>query len=82
MVYELMVVVKNEEALLGVKELFKKEIKSEEVWGKRRLAYRIGPATDGYYAVYQLELVPSTVKNLSKELTASKEVLRYLFNKV
>lgn len=85
MIYELAVVLQNEAALPGIQELFKKEkvtVKNEDVWGKRRLAYRIGQAVDGYYVIYQLEMAGAAVKTLSNLLTANKEVLRYLFTKI
>ena len=66
-------------------ETFIKEQKgkviSQDVWGKRHLAYEIHKHEEGYYLVYQLELVPSTIKDIYREITFMNDVLRFLLIK-
>lgn len=82
--YELMMALVSEDAVKAIKEILaaaKVKILNEEVWGKRRLAYRIGPATEGYYLIYKVTATPGDVAEISKKFKLSKEVLRFLFTK-
>lgn len=54
------------------------EIKAVDRWGKRRLAYPIRRATEGFYAVFQFGLSPETVRALESSLELMEDVLRYL----
>lgn len=51
-------------------------------WGRRRLAYPIRHAgrdvRDGYYTLYQLELAPSRVTDVERDLKLNTQVIRYL----
>lgn len=66
---------KDVEALfaeLGGKVTFK------DVWGRRGLAYPIKGFKEGAYVVYMLELDPSKIRELERQLRIMKNVLRHL----
>ena len=46
-------------------------------WGKRRLAYEINKATEGYYTVLTFEGEPHHVDALDRALSLSDPVMRY-----
>ncbi|HXK58806.1 MAG TPA: 30S ribosomal protein S6 [Acidobacteriota bacterium] len=55
------------------------EVISVDKWGKRRLAFRVGKHTDGYYVVLTLE-EPSgaAVAELERRFKVSDSVIRFL----
>jgi len=91
MKYELMIIFKPllpEEIRTGVEKristLLKKgkgKILSQDVWGKRHLAYAIDSHEEGYYIVYKLSLEPSYVEELKRELHLINDILRFLITK-
>jgi len=69
----------------NLKKIFitnKGEIKKEDIWGKRHLAYKIKGHEEGYYLLYELKLDPGSVDNITKELNLLTDVLRYSIMKV
>ena len=51
-------------------------------WGRRRLAYPIGKATEGLYVQAQLKLDAAHSSELDASLKASGDILRYLLVRV
>ena len=47
-------------------------------WGKRRLAYQVGPYKEGYYVVSNFEVEPDKVVELERVLKISDTVFRHL----
>ena len=47
-------------------------------WGKRRLAYQVGPFKEGYYVVSNFEVEPDKVVELERVLKISDTVFRHL----
>ena len=47
-------------------------------WGKRKLAYRIGPHTSGTYIVYNITLPSTFNQELDEHLRIDKDVIRFL----
>jgi small subunit ribosomal protein S6 len=51
-------------------------------WGRRRLAYAIRhdgrDVRDGYYTVYHLDLAPSRVDDVEREIKLNTDIIRYL----
>jgi len=47
-------------------------------WGKRRLAYKIGQNTEGYYVVYNFQGENQTVNELNRVLKIADEVIRHM----
>lgn len=54
------------------------KIISEDLWGRRDLAYQVGKETEGYYAVILFEYNPALLKELDHSLKLNKAVLRFL----
>jgi small subunit ribosomal protein S6 len=91
MKYELMVILKPllpEDIRAGIQKRlesllkkFKGEIKAQDNWGKKHLAYPIKKNDEGYYIVYQLEMDPSTIDSFKQELKLISDILRFLLTK-
>ena len=47
-------------------------------WGKRRLAYQVGPYKEGYYVVSNFEVEPDKIVELERVLKISDTVFRHL----
>jgi small subunit ribosomal protein S6 len=58
------------------------EVKQEDVWGRRRLAYPIRRQTEGYYVVTQFSLDPQAVRALEGNLELAEDVIRHLVVKL
>jgi small subunit ribosomal protein S6 len=54
------------------------EIKDVDPWGRRRLAYPIRRATEGFYAVVHFSIEPTQVRPLEGNLDLAEDVLRHL----
>lgn len=50
----------------------------KDAWGKRKLAYKIGPHSEGIYVVYDITLPNTFNKELDDHLRIDKDVLRFL----
>lgn len=53
----------------------------KDSWGRRGLAYKIGGFTEGAYTIYYVELDPSKVRELDRQLRILKNVLRHMIIK-
>ena len=58
------------------------QIIKEENFGKKRLAYLIKQTRRGFYILLKLELPPSALQELSKNLRLMDEVLRFQIIKI
>ena len=58
------------------------KIINEEDWGLRDLSYNINKFKKAFYKFFQIETSNSIVKDLSKELNQSENLIRYIFIKV
>jgi small subunit ribosomal protein S6 len=56
-------------------------IKKEDVWGKKRLAYKITKQDFAVYVFFELELPATAPLKISNVLNISDKVLRYLLVK-
>ncbi len=54
----------------------------EEDWGLRDLSYSINKFKKAFYRFFQVETTNSIVKDISKELNQSENLIRYIFIKV
>jgi len=54
------------------------EISSVEEWGRRKLAYPIKNATEGYYILTHCVMKPSQVADLEGRLRITEHVLRHM----
>ena len=58
------------------------KIINEEDWGLRDLSYNINKFKKAFYNFFQIESSGSVVKEISKELNQSENLIRYIFIKV
>lgn len=90
--YELMVIISPEigedainQRLTAITKSLKDfggEIVFEDVWGLRSLAYNIRKQEQGFYAVMDVNLDPTHIKELERMLRLEPEVLRHLLMKL
>ena len=86
--YELMTLTKGSIGESKAKEVSKKvselvgdlggKIESNDVWGKRKLAYEIRQETDGFYEVINFELPEDKLNSLKTKLNLESNLVRYL----
>ena len=60
--------------LLGLAE---SDVKLDH-WGRRQLAYPIGPRENGYYVIARFDADPTTLPEYERALKLDESVLRYL----
>jgi len=87
--YELMTITKaslgDEKAKAVSKEIVevitsnKGSVKKADAWGKRKFAYEIKGAKEGYYDLFQVELEPENVDKVKNKLKLMDSIVRYLF---
>ena len=53
------------------------DVSEIDFWGKRRLAYEIDKATEGYYTVLTIDGEPHHVTALDRALSLSDQVMRH-----
>ncbi len=58
------------------------KIINEENWGLRDLSYNINKFKKAFYNFLQIEASGQVIKELSKELNQSENLIRYMFIKV
>lgn len=54
------------------------KVLGEEVWGKRRLAYRVGIFSEAVYAVFSFSFPGAKIADLKRRLSLESDLLRYL----
>jgi small subunit ribosomal protein S6 len=65
-----------------LKTLFKEnsiKIEKEDVWGDKKLAYKINKSERAFYVLFDLEMDGKLIKIVSKEMNLLKNVWRYMF---
>ncbi len=58
------------------------QIINEDVWGDKKLAYKINKQERAYYVLYTLELDGTKIASISKELNLHRSIWRYMFAKI
>lgn len=58
------------------------DLKKEDVWGKRKLAYAIAGSEHAVYAFYEVEMPGSAVAKIESSLNITDEVIRFLVTKL
>lgn len=89
--YELMVVISPQVAEEGVPEMLARVNQligthggtvsatlTNPPWGHRKLAYSINDHRDAYYAVMNVQLLPTRLEALERDLKLVDQVLRYM----
>ena len=89
--YELMVITdpslseeERTKSLDELKKLFKDNsvtIEKEDVWGDKKLAYKINKSERGFYILLDLDMDGKLIKDLSKTINLDKNIWRYMFVK-
>lgn len=87
--YELMLIVNpsisedDRNASIGeVKTLIEKasgKIIKEDVWGDKKLAYKINSSARWFYVLFDIELDWKELKNITKEINLNKNIWRHMF---
>ncbi|MEX2599258.1 MAG: 30S ribosomal protein S6 [Dehalococcoidia bacterium] len=86
--YELVLILApdvDEERLTGVMDRVKRvigdhqgEVTSEDSWGRRKLAYKIGRFTEANYHLAHLQMEGEATQPLETALKLNEEVIRHL----
>lgn len=53
-------------------------VETQDLWGKRRLAYPIGRFREGQYVLTHFQLEPSGTAGLESQLKINEEILRHI----
>ena len=54
------------------------EIKNQEYWGLRNLAYKIRKNRKGHYTMFHIDSPSSTIIELERNMRLNEDILRYL----
>jgi len=57
------------------------KIEKEDVWGDKKLAYKINKSDRGYYILMDLTMEGKLIKTLSKTMNLNQGLWRYMFVK-
>ena len=90
--YELVFIAKQEISSVRAKELAKKindfikskggNVKKEEYWGFKSLAYEINKNKKGHYIYFILDTLPSTIIELGNQIKLTEDIMRHIFIKI
>ncbi|MDQ7008788.1 MAG: 30S ribosomal protein S6 [Candidatus Gracilibacteria bacterium] len=58
------------------------KITKEDIIGDKKLAYPINKKERAFYALYNLELDGTKIKEISKEMNLNRSIWRYMFVKI
>ena len=58
------------------------KITNEDVWGDKKLAYKINKQDIAFYVLYTLELDGTKIKEISTEINLNRSIWRYMFTKI
>lgn len=54
-------------------------ISKEDVWGEKKLAYKVKNSDTGYYVLWNLEIEGRSLKALNTDLNLNPSIWRYMF---
>lgn len=57
------------------------KIEKEDVWGDKKMAYKINKSDRWFYILYELDMDGKLIKDLSKIINLNKNIWRYMFVK-
>ena len=60
----------------------KAKITKEDVWGDKKLAYKINKSDRGFYILYFIEINPEELKEITQQLNLEKNIWRHMFVKI
>lgn len=89
--YELMLILRPDfdtepqaETLKNVSEIIEKtkgKLKSQDLWGKRKLEYSIKGFSSGLYVIFSFQTDPSNIKSLNDKLKLQENIIRFMITK-
>jgi small subunit ribosomal protein S6 len=87
--YELMMILNpsvGEENITASIDVVKKELSEanativkEDIWGEKKLSYKIKSSDTGYYVLWTLELDGKTIKPMNNTFNLDQNIWRYMF---
>jgi len=72
-------------SLTELKALFEAnnvKIENEEVWGNKKLAYKINRSEEGFYILFTLEMDGKAIKVMNPTINLDKNIWRHMFVKL
>ncbi len=75
----------RETSITELKDLFAKhsvKIEKEDVWGDKKMAYKINKSDRGFYILFDLEFDGKLIKEISTSINLNRSIWRYMFTKV
>ncbi len=57
------------------------KIEKEDVWGDKKMAYKINKSDRGFYILYDLDMDGKLISSLSKTINLNTNIWRYMFVK-
>lgn len=67
--------------LKGLFKSHKVKVEKEDVWGDKKMAYKINKSDRGFYILFDLDMDGKLIKELSKTINLNKNIWRYMFTK-
>ena len=58
------------------------KIEKEDIWGDKKMAYKINKSDRWFYLLYELDMDGKQIKDLSKTINLNKNIWRYMFVKI
>lgn len=72
-------------SLTELKALFEAnnvKIESEDVWGNKKLAYKINRSEEWFYTLFNLEMDGKAIKKMTPTINLDKNIWRHMFVKI
>lgn len=66
------------ETLEKIIDVHKGKILETKEWGEKKLAYKIGKSTTGFYLFFEVEADPGVAKALNDKMRVDQDLVRYL----
>lgn len=87
--YEMMVIIDpalseadSKNTLETIEKILKEskgKVVKQDVWGEKKLAYKINGSEKGFYALFNIELDGTAIKTINGLLNLEKSIWRYMF---
>jgi len=58
------------------------KIENEDVWGNKKLAYKINRSEEGFYILFNLEMDGKAIKVMNSTINLDKNIWRHMFVKL
>lgn len=89
--YELMLLIdpklsddEQNNVLASIEEIISQadgKVEKKDIWGEKKLAYKVNKSETGVYVLYQIELVGTAIKDITKKINLQKNIWRNIFVK-